>query len=290
MRTYRQVQDFEPKVAAFLATHRDRLAATEPPRGLWVCEQDGEPYIVLLVYTDPHIRVSVIVDKPEDKPFAALTKLAEAFEAWALEAGVTTYGVVVHVSDDHYCKIIERRGGVEVGVKDGWVEYLHTINAQLDTSDGIRAWAPADWRPLRPLMHAFLKEHRQAGGDFLPTRRNVETFIRRGMKAATTKGDPCVIAWDGGQPVGFALWLGIDTDLDVAHRVVQGVGTYVVPEKRRAGWSKRIRQAAMSVARERGYTQVAGTAMDKRGMAAGKSVGGEVHGVYMRLDLTKEAA
>jgi GNAT superfamily N-acetyltransferase len=290
MRTYRQVTEFEPKVAAFLATHKDRLAAFEAPRGLWVCEQDGEPDIMLLVYTDPHVRVSVIVDKPEDKPFAALTKLAEAFEVWAREQGVSAYGIVVHASDDHYCKIIERRGGVEVGHKDGWVEYLHTIDAKLDTSDGIRVWAPADWRPLRPLMHEFLVEHRKAGGDFLPTRRNVETFIRRGMKAATTKGDPCVIAWDAGKPVGFALWLGIDTDLDLANKVVQGVGTYVTKESRRQGWSKRIRQAAAGVARERGYTQVAGTAMDKRGMEAGRSVGAEVKGVFMQLDLTKEAA
>jgi GNAT superfamily N-acetyltransferase len=284
MRRYRQVTEFEAPVAAFLAEHKERLAAPEPPRGIWLCEQDGEPYIALLVYTDPYIRVSVIVARPDERPFAALTKLAETFEAWATANEITSYGVIVHVTDDPYCKIIERRGGVEVGTKGGWVEYLHTINPQLDTADGIRVWTPADWKPLRSLMQAFLTEHTQAGGDFLPTRRNVETFIRRGMKAATTKGDPCVIAWDGGKPVGFALWLGVDSDLDLARKVVTGVTS----DRRRQGWSKRIRHAAMAVARERGYSHLEGVALDARGMNAAKAVGAETQGVFMRRDLTKE--
>lgn len=149
MRTYRQVTGFEQKVADFLARHAERLIAPTPPRGLWVCEEDGEPIIVLTVYTEPRVRVSAIIDQPDTKPFTSLTRLAQEFESWAVSVGVRSYCVVIDKHDDHYCKIIERRGGVVLNDGPQWIEYLHEIDQTPDTSDAIRLWRPSDWKVMR---------------------------------------------------------------------------------------------------------------------------------------------
>lgn len=288
MRTYRQVTEFEPKIAELLARHADRLIASTPPRGLWVCEEDGEPLIVLTVYTEPHTRISAIIDEPEKKPFSSLTRLAQTFEEWALKVGVRHYGIVIDKHDDHYCKIIEKRGGIVMQEDSQWVEYLHEIDQTRDTSDGIRPWRPSDWRSLRPLMSSFLNEHYAVGGDFRPTRRNTEAFIRKGVKAAA-KNDPCLLAYDGGELVGFCIWAGLpDGGLDLRERICLGLGTYIIPTRRRQGWSKRIREAAKEVASAAGYTRLDGVALDKRGLKAGEAVGGQVVGVAVRLQLARE--
>jgi GNAT superfamily N-acetyltransferase len=288
VRTYRQITEFEPKIAAFLGKHRERFDAPEAPRGLWLCEENGEPVIGLVVYTEPHIRVSVILDDPESRPFASLERLTRTFEKWAKGIGVSHYAVVLPESDPYYCRMIEKRGAIELRRGGGWVEYVHSIDQTPDTSDGIRVWSPRDWKALRPLMTAFLTEHNRAGGDFLPTRNNVETFIRKGVQAAT-KGDPVLLAYDGGKCIGFVLWCALDAiGLDLAQKVLQGIGTYVVPDHRRAGWSKRLRERAKEMAVAARYTRVDGVALDGRGLAAGKAVGGEVLGAFVRLNLKEK--
>jgi GNAT superfamily N-acetyltransferase len=288
MRTYRQVEGFEEKVAAYLAKHADRLIGQEPPRGLWVCEEDGEVVIALTVYTSPHLRISAIIDKPETKPFASLTHLADAFEAWAVGQGVTHYCVVIDKFDDHYCKIIERHGGVVLRESGQWVEYLHEIDQSPKTEDAIRPWKPSDWKALRPLVTAFLKEHYAAGGDFRPTRHNVEAFIRKGVKASALS-DPTLLAYAGGKLVGFVLWAGVpESGLELRDRICLGIGTYVVPEVRRQGWSVKLRRAATTLARVAGYTRVDGVALDERGFKAGQAVGGRSVGLVVRLAIEKE--
>lgn len=285
MRTYRQVMDFDPKVAALLARHVERLIAPEPPRGLWVCEENGEPIIALTVYTEPRLRVSAIVDKPEERPFASLRRLAEEFEGWAKSIGVTAYCVVIDKHDDHYCRIIERRGGVVIGEDATWIEYLHEIDQTPNTADAIRPWRPSDWKAMRGLVHAFLTENYAAGGDFRPTRRNVEAFVRKGVKSAS-QGDPCLLAYAGGELVGFTLWTGApDLGLDQRDRVCFGLGTYVIPSARRQGWSRRLREVAKETASAAGYTRIDGVALDKRGLLAGQAVGGQVVGVMVRMSI-----
>lgn len=284
-RTYRQVVAPEPKIAAFLQRHRGRLDPNSPPRGLWVCEQNGEPIIALLVYTTPGVMVSVILDDPESRPFASLVTLVRTFETWAAEQGIRQYAAAIPESDQHYCRLVERHGGVFLEKSNGWLTYLFPINATRPPNEGMRPWAPHDWRPLRSLMRAFLTEHHAAGGDFLPTRNNVETFIRKGMQAAHA-GDPVLIAYDQGQPIGFVLWCSVTSlGLDMAKRILHGFGTYIIPARRREGWSKRLRTRALEIARAAGYDRVDGVALDGRGLAAGKSVGGVVVGAFMQLPI-----
>lgn len=285
MRTYRQVTEVTPALAAFAAKHKDRLVSSEAPRGVWACEEDGEPVVLLLAYTEPTIRVSIIMDDRDDPPFMSLFRLADTFEAWAKDQGIHVYTVVVPENDDHYAQIIEKRGAVEMGRGGGWIEYLHEIDGKPTTADGIWPWSPKDWKQLRPLMRAFLDEHCKSGGDFLPTRNNVEAFIRRGVRSAAS-GDPCLIAIQNGKPIGFCLWTGIDVQgIDMREKVCQGLGTYIIPEERRKGWSQKIRSEAFEFAKRAGYARCDGVAIDKRGLAAGKAAGCKVAGILVRKRL-----
>lgn len=288
MRTYQRVTELTEARQDFFARHRDRIISEHLPRGAWICEEDGVPLIGLLVFTEPNLRVSVIMDEPEKKQFNSLSKLAKKFEKWATEHEITHYGVVLDQNDDHYARIIEKRGAVEMARYGPWVEYLHQIDQTPNLEDGIREWQPSDWKMLRPLMRQFLEEHCRQGGDFLPSRNNIEQFIRRGVKGAG-KGDPCLVAIEGGKVIGFCLWTGIpDTGLDLRENVCQGLGTFVLPEYRRQGWSTKLRAEGMNVAALAGYDRVDGVALANWTLAAGKAAGFKPAGVLVRQKVRQE--
>lgn len=275
MRTYRQVTDFEPKVADLLARHAERLIAPTPPRGLWVCEEDGEPIIVLTVYTEPRIRISAIIDNPETKPFNSLARLAECFEEWAKGVGIESYCVVIARGDDHYCKIIERRGGLVLSEDGPWVEYLHEINQARDTTDGTRLWRPSDWRGLRFRVMHQLRELAKAGGDIRPTRQNVEALIRSGMRAAT-KGDPCLVTYAGGEIAGLTLWMGMGAGpIELRERVCSALLTDA---------DEKLRAHAFELAWAAGYTRVDGMAFGREQLATWKAVGAYVPRVIVHVN------
>lgn len=285
MRTYRQVTEFEPKIAELLARHAERLIAPTPPRGLWVCEENGEPIIALTVYTEPHVRVSAIIDKPETKPFASLTRLAETFETWATGIGLRSYCVVVDRGDDHYCKIIEKRGGLLVGQPTGqWAEYLHEIDQTPDTRDGIRPMRPSDWKALRALVRDALRSKTSLGASFLPTRKNIETIIRMGMRAAT-KGDPCLVLYDGGEVQGFALWMGMTGPFELRERVCSAIGLHARDERNR----DRLHEAALTAAWNAGYTCVDAILRTSHEHALWKSTGASCPGLVARIDRPADA-
>lgn len=283
MRAYRQVTEFNPPVAEFLKRHAERLHATSPLRGLWVCENDGVPEVALLVYTEPHVLVSIIVDKPETRPFVAILRLAQTFERWARDAGLPAYCVVISSADDWHSRIVERRGAVKIGEGPGWAEYRQPLNEKAP-ADGIEPWRAVHWKPLRRLVMAFLVEHYNDGGDFKPTRKNVELLIRRGMQAAT-KGDPVLIAYEAGEPIAFGMYLGIETPLELRERILHGLGTYVIPKARRAGWGKRLRTVGFEMGARAGYTRSDGIALSDIGLASGKASGCIPVGVLVRKKL-----
>ena len=281
MRTHRQVTDFEPGVAAYLAKHRERLIAPEAPRGLWVCEEDGEIVIALTVYTEPYVRVSAIVDDPTMKPFQSLSRLAESFEAWAMETGIGRYCVVIHKGDDAYCRIIERRGGIVLRETPEWIEYLHEIDQTPDTSEGIRAWRPSDWKGLRAVVSDSLHDPKGLGASFQATRKNTETIIRMGVRAAA-KGDPCLIAYENGAIAGYTLWFGFVGPLELRERVCSATAIHT-----RAGASsdlaRRLHEAALGVAWTAGYTRVDGMLFAPEQLGEWKAVGATVPGVIARI-------
>lgn len=283
MRAYRQVTKIEPHVLDFLKRHRDRLGDTLPA-GLWVCEEAGEVLLALTVYVEPKVRVSLLggsMDGPGAHA-ASIEKLAREFESWLRPLGVTAYGLLVPVADEGYRRLLERRGAVEVGRGSGQVDYLYRLDVAQDTSDGIRPWASQDWKALRPLMRAFLVDYYASGGDFLPSRRNVELLIQRGV-AGSYRGDPAVVAYTGGAPVGFTLWLGAEGagGLELRERIASDIGTYVDPAHRRQGWATRLQLAAVDLAQKAGYTRVTGAAREERGYKTAASAGFSSAGVLV---------
>lgn len=282
MRTYSEVRELTEPRKAFLERHADRLLGGHPPRAMWSCEEDGRPVVALLGFTEPHLRMSIIIDDEERKPSRSVYKLTKLFDDWAVQAGATHYGIVIPEQPDRYGELIERRGGVEYARSNGWVEYIHQIDQTLNLDDGIRPWTPSDWKPLRPLMQAFLEEHCAQGGDFLPTRNNVESFLRRGVRAAS-KGDPTLVLLQDRQYIGFCLWSGLpDIGLDLHERVCQGMGTYIIPEFRRHRNAKKLRAAAFKQAAVAGYTRVDGVALTPDTLASGQAAGFEASGVLVR--------
>lgn len=286
MRTYRQVTEFEPKVAAMLARHADRLIAPTPPRGLWVCEEDGEPLIVLTVYTEPRIRISAILDRPDEKPAASLTRLAAEFEAWALEVGIASYCVVIHRGDDEYAKIIERRGGVVLSQDDEWTEYLHEIDQTPDTSDALRPWRPSDWKALRHAVRAALQDRGALGVNFLPTRRTVEAVIRTGMRGAGG-GDPCLLAYGDGKINGFIIGVGHTGPFEMRARVCSIAGLYCAPTAA-PDLRHQLVAAAIEKATGAGYTRIDSMVYTPGELDTWKARGANVPGVVVQLPLVKE--
>jgi GNAT superfamily N-acetyltransferase len=144
----------------------------------------------------------------------------------------------------------------------------------------IRPWQVIDAAPLADLMREFLTETFEDGGDFLPTEQNVITLVQRGIAAADS-GDPCLIALED-KPVGFTMVIGVPTGtLDMRGKLAAGVGTFVVRDARRAGWGKRLREAAYAVAKAAGYTRIDGVARTPEALASAKAADCVPAGVFV---------
>lgn len=148
----------------------------------------------------------------------------------------------------------------------------------------IRPFLPSDAPALEVLVRAFLTEHLEVGGDFLPTKDNVDFLVWRGILAARA-GQPCLLATAGHVPaaVGFVLWFESACPLATRERVLTGFATYIDPIERRHGLGKHLRLAALAVAKAAGFTRVDGVGLTAAAVASGVAVGGVVRGSLVSL-------
>lgn len=244
----------------YLARHADRMDE-QAPAAVWVGETDKIEG-ALLVYTRPHLRVSMILDNPG---FMIPLRLIESFEHWAGSRGIKGYAMIVDPNDDRFCRILERRGAVLCHKSDGCLEYTQEIGRRWDRADGIRRWNPADWHALRSVVRDFLREDRAAGGELEPTRANTEECVRQGVRAANA-GDPCVLIQERGRIVGFIAWAGVQSPFDIPPTCA-AFGLYVRPNRRRQGLVKQLHAEAVRMASSRGYKHVVGITRTKRAHA-----------------------
>lgn len=277
-RTYRRIEKAEPALMEYLARHADRMDE-QAPSAVWVCEDAGAILGALLVYPFPHLRVSLVLEPGIG--FMVPFRLAEAFEAWARRHQINTYRIVVSAADDKFCRILERWGALLSHSGNEWNEYVHTIRRPVLES-GVRSWDARDWRRLRQLVRDYLRSLLADGGNILPTRRNVETIVRMGVRGAAA-GDPCVVSVRNSRVIGFCLWTGMPTVLDVKDRICTGWGTYVSPDYRREGWSVRMRERAIQLAKDAKYDTVEGIALSPIGLAAARQVGFTPRGAAVSL-------
>lgn len=149
----------------------------------------------------------------------------------------------------------------------------------------LRLWTLDDAPALLPLVLAFLTEHYAVGGDIQPTEENAAHLVALGVHRATL-GDPVFLAGDEDGIVGFALWCGTpESPITMRDKVCQGLGTYVVPPRRRDGISILLRESAFIQAAVAGYTRIDGVARDKKGLESSKRVGFTAVGAYVTKEV-----
>lgn len=144
-------------------------------------------------------------------------------------------------------------------------------------SDGVYAWRTEDAAAIFGLLMAYLQE---MGRDILPLTCNVNHLLRTGLEAAQN-GDPCLIIWRDGKPVGFTYWTGPPAGLVLKERIITAMGTYIDPEYRGKKLSTELRDAAIAIANSEGYDRVNGSAFDKRGWETLTKQGWSTDGLYM---------
>jgi GNAT superfamily N-acetyltransferase len=110
---------------------------------------------------------------------------------------------------------------------------------------------------LRHAIGEFFEAGVARGGDLLNTKRNVDTYYALGLKGAAV-GDPCLLAKVGNEVVAFVLWIGSPKVLDTKTSLINAIGSYTDPAWRNKTIATALREEALRISRERGYTNVVG--------------------------------
>lgn len=112
-------------------------------------------------------------------------------------------------------------------------------------------WRLIDEQWLKQAIRNFLTE---AGGDVLPTDANVRRVLDSGLRCAAL-GDPCIVAVQGGDLLGFLYWYG-STAFDSPMKTLYADGSYVLPAHRHKRVGTYLRLEGQRIARESGYTRI----------------------------------
>lgn len=135
----------------------------------------------------------------------------------------------------------------------------------------IRPWRADDAPALRPMIRACLAESFAYGADILPDEENISVLLKIGM-AWASMGQPALIAVDE-MPVGYILWGPATGPFRLREKKAIGLGTFVIADRRREGFSVALRKAAMRQLRELGYASLQGVTYSEAGLRSALAVG-----------------
>lgn len=140
---------------------------------------------------------------------------------------------------------------------------------------------------LSGMIEDCLRINNESGADMLPTEKNADVLWQMGILAAE-KGEPCLVAQVDSAPVGYTLWceLANPLGLDFERRVLHGLGTYVLPEHRRSGVAKGLRDKAEALAAALGFDKVVGVAYHEAGLMSVINRGWVGSGVHVEKVLS----
>jgi GNAT superfamily N-acetyltransferase len=138
----------------------------------------------------------------------------------------------------------------------------------------------SDKGSLWKMLHAYLTE---VDGDLLPTDKNIRYFADLAIQGAAV-GDPCLIAYVEGVPVGFHISRGLPDVLDTKLKICHGYGTYVIPTFRGRGIARALRELAFETAVVAGYERLEGIAFSKEAMLSTLTHGSKPIGVLIVRD------
>lgn len=147
----------------------------------------------------------------------------------------------------------------------------------------VRPATLADWNNLAYFIEAFNREK--------ATKFDEPDYTRMHLDAchlAIAEGYGGVfLAQDGDALIGYCAWLSLPT---MPVGVVDGLGTYVVPERRRELVAEKLNLAAIEFHKERGATRVYGAVSEdnEASMRRMESYGARKVGVLYRWDLDRE--
>lgn len=128
----------------------------------------------------------------------------------------------------------------------------------LESRFSFRSWKEQDREWLYGALESFLKETSQAGGDVLPTNRNINAYIELGLRRAGL-GDPCFVGFLGNRPVGFVFWVGNqNSDLDERWKTILALGSFTEARARHFGVANKLRLLALEQAKKMGYERIQG--------------------------------
>ncbi len=121
----------------------------------------------------------------------------------------------------------------------------------------IERWSPLYQDQLKQMISAFFQASLDRGGDLLNTPRNIDVYYNLGIRKAA-EGDPCLIALSDGVPVAYVMWTGAPDVVDTKHKTINAIGSYTTPTHRNKLVATALREEALRITRERGYTKIVG--------------------------------
>jgi len=140
-----------------------------------------------------------------------------------------------------------------------------------------------DWNDLAALIEEFNCEKRARFDEPDFTRMHLEAC----HLAIAGEYGGVYVAEEDGRLIGYCAWLSLPT---MPVGVVDGLGTYVVPEKRRTRVAEALNLAAIEFHRQRGARRVYGVVHNANtaSMQRMRAYGAEPVGTLFRWDLDRE--
>ena len=114
--------------------------------------------------------------------------------------------------------------------------------------------ASSEDREILVEMYLALLQHLdQFDHDLLPSRVNAEVMVDTVFIPAAGKGEPVMIAWDQGRPVGAIFWVVQEPPiLQMRYVFAIGHGTYLLEEYRNKKVGGALRNLATQILKEKG--------------------------------------
>jgi len=147
----------------------------------------------------------------------------------------------------------------------------------------IRTATLGDWSELAMLIEAFNSEKVLRYGEPDYTRMHLDA-----CHLAIAGGHGGVyVAQDGDEVIGYCAWLSLPT---MPVGVVDGIGTYVVPDRRRELVAEALNLAAIEHHKKAGATRVYGVVSNDNGPSRARmeAYGAKAVGTLYRWDLSRE--